>query len=124
MLERLMDLSIKVGSLKEHRVYTNKRLDQLEQRQSALSIEITTLKASTKTTEPTSLWSRKSAPDKPLIRHTQRFLPRILGWIAEKAFATLLPYLLPLALSAWAIIHRYGELLASWLTRGWGLLFG
>jgi hypothetical protein len=73
MLERLMDLSIKVGGLKEHRDQANQRLAHLERQQSHLSIEIATLK----TSMPTGMPSRALPSSKPpLIQHTQRFLPK------------------------------------------------
>lgn len=126
MLERLVDLSIKVGGLREHRDQTNHRLGHLERQQSALSQEITILKTSTPSAAGVArfLGGPTSAIDKPILKHTQRFLPSVLGWIAEKGVTLVIPYIIPGALSVWAIIHRYGELLGSWLMRGWLLLFG
>lgn len=77
---------------------------------------------STPTTAP-SISTGATAPasaEPPLVRHTRAYLPRMMGWLAEKLLSWLLPSLIGLGLWAWALLSKYGLALYEW-GLGWWL---
>ena len=50
-------------------------------------------------------------------RRTAKFLPRVLGWAAERILPYLWAYILPLLVTAWGLLYGFGA-------RAWQFLLG
>lgn len=61
------------------------------------------------TDPPESSASRSPA----IIKHGRRYLPKIAGWLGEKALTYLWPLLSGVFLSAWAVMRKYWEAIWS-----------
>ena len=71
--------------------------------------------AASPTTDPASTRLSRGS----LLRHAGQHLPRLAGWLAEKAIQYLWPVLASAAMASWAIVRRYGEAIAEWLSGWW-----
>lgn len=59
-----------------------------------------------------------------LLRLARTHLPKLLGWAVEQLFRYLWPFLLSAAVAGWALVRKYSQEIAEWLTRWWLWLFG
>ena len=66
-------------------------------------------------TSPISTGTSTPSPTPPLIRHGRRYIPKLLGWLAEKAIQYMGPTLFGFALSGWALVKHYGVEMYQWL---------
>ncbi len=54
-----------------------------------------------------------------LWRHAREHMPKLLGWVLEKALQYLLPLLVSLCLAGWALLRRSGIAVADWFAGWW-----
>ena len=57
-------------------------------------------------------------------RHTAKFLPRLLSWVAEKLLGWIAPWILPALAGAWAMGRDRLESVWAWLIACWHWLGG
>lgn len=50
-----------------------------------------------------------------LLKHGKRWLPKLIGWLAERLFSLVLPSIISLVFAGWTVIRHYGTLLWQWL---------
>lgn len=50
------------------------------------------------------------------LKLAKEYLPRIVAWLAEKY---LLPILISVAMTSWAVMRRYGEAILAWAAGWW-----
>jgi hypothetical protein len=74
--------------------------------------------ATTANSPTTARASRRLSPAS-IWRHARQHMPKLLGWLLEKAAQYLLPVLVSGAMAGWAFMRRYGEALWDWCAGWW-----
>lgn len=121
LLGELLRVSNGLGRLEEHGQHTSHRLDRLELQQSELSFEMRNLRSYMRSPPMAPAPTSPSRPQKDTAMRTvtsprgRRYFRKALSWLAEKLLGLVFPYLLPIVLSSWALIHSYGAALMRWL---------
>jgi len=80
------------------------------------------------TSTDTTTTSPMAAPDThkspPLLKHGLRYVPKVVGWLAEKLMSVALPYLAPILAGAWALGRDRLEAAWQWLGACWHWVIG
>ena len=64
---------------------------------------------------PTATVTPTRSHTPPILKHGRRYIPKLLGWLAEKAIQYMGPTLFGFALSGWALVKHYGVEMWQWL---------